>query len=480
MVTLRRTLAIILALAATAAPLRAQWGFMDALPKEEYAAHRAAVFARIGDGVAIVQGSAEWPSYQKFRQNAQFLYLTGVEVPRAIVVLDGRAKRTTLYLPKRTERMERSEGPLLGPGDAARAVTGADEVLDIAAFGEAVTRFGGERRTLWLPHRQESRFMGAPEASRNHEAATLGDKWDGRLTREAAFIENVRKAAPGVTVEDLDKVLDELRMVKSPREIALIREATRQASLAMIEAMRSTEPGLREIELEAIGDYVFKRNDSQSAAYYGLVAADTNAFWPHYHEGRDTLKAGQLVLFDYAPDFKYYTSDVTRMMPVSGRWTAEQKERYTAYLRLYQALMTSIRPNVAPKEVIAEAVRKMDAWMASQTFKSAKNRAAAERFVDGYRKSTRNSLGHMVGMEVHDAAVPYETLKPGMVFTIEPALTIPEDRVYIRLEDVILVTETGYENLSDMAPVEPEQIERVMKERGILQVDTPRKAVTVR
>jgi Xaa-Pro aminopeptidase len=124
--------------------------------------------------------------------------------------------------------------------------------------------------------------------------------------------------------------------------------------------------------------------------------------------------------------------------------------------------MTSIRPNVTPRAVILDAVGRMDAIMANYQFTNPKFRDAARQFVDNYRNGLGRSLGHMVGMEVHDVSGPMETLKPGMVFTIEPALTIPEDRVYIRLEDVIAITETGYENLSAFVPEDIEGVERIM------------------
>src|SRR5262249_50243237 len=123
-------------------------------------------------------------------------------------------------------------------------------------------------------------------------------------------------------------------------------------------------------------------------------------------------------------------------------------------------------PNASPRDVIQDAVAKMDRIVSGFTFTADAHRRAALEFVDRYRRNTANSLGHMVGMEVHDVNPPYDLLKPGMVFTIEPALTIAEDRTYIRLEDVIVITDTGYENLSAFAPVEPDAIEALMAETG--------------
>jgi Xaa-Pro aminopeptidase len=204
-----------------------------------------------------------------------------------------------------------------------------------------------------------------------------------------------------------------------------------------------------------------------------IVASGPSAYWPHYHAGTGILKPGDLVVFDYAPDFQYYSSDVTRMFPASGTFSPAQRELYTVYLRMYEALMQSIRPNVAPREIIREAVVKMDRVVTGTTFTSDIRKRAAVEFVDRFRSSTANTLGHTVGMEVHDVNPPYDVLKPGMVFTIEPALTIAEDRTYIRLEDVIVMTEAGYDNLSAFAPSEPDAIEKLMAETGRFEDATP-------
>ena len=441
--------------------------FTDALPKAEFEARRARLLEQIGDAAVVMQGTAETPSYVKFRQNNQFFYLTGVEVARALLIVDGRTRTSTLYLTPRDERAENSEGPVLTPGPEAQALTGVTSVQDRAAFTAAIDALGKDGRTLYLPHRPEALGAATPGYTRAHAEKSLADPWDGRLSREAAFIAKVKARAPRSAIKDLDPVLDGMRLIKSPREIALIREATRIAGLGIMEAMRAAEPGMFEYELEAVADYVFKKHNAQGIGYFALVAAGRNASWPHYHAAQSKVQNGQLVLFDYAPDYKYYTSDVTRMFPIDGRFTPDQRELYGVYLKLYQALMSSIRPGL-PSEILKDAVAKMDAILASTQFANAKNKAAATRFVESYRQSSqsgRSSLGHMVGMEVHDVTAPMPAgLRPGMIFTIEPAMTIPEDRVYLRLEDVILFTEKGYENLSSFVPVDPAAIEKLMAE----------------
>lgn len=438
--------------------------FTDSQPADHFAAQRAAVMRAIGDGAAILQGATEMPAYRQFRQSAQFFYLTGVEVPRAILVIDGRARSSTLFLEPRDERLERSEGPVLVPGPEAEALTGIERVLPRDEFDAVLAAIAADGRDIYTPFRPEALEAATTYQVNKHADRSAADKWDGRQSRESIFRAKLAAASPRSEIADLDRIIDGLRLIKSPREIALVREASRLAGEAMMEAMRVARPGMGEHEIEAVGDFVFKAHGASGVGYYALVATGTNASWPHYHGGRAPLGDGDLVLFDYAPAFNYYTSDVTRMFPANGRFTPRQREMYGVYLDLYNALMSSIRPGVTPAVIHADAHRKMTAVLETFTFADPKIRAAAERFVAGFAQPGDRGLGHWIGMEVHDVTAPYETLQPGMMFTIEPALTIPDERIYIRLEDAILITETGYENLSGFVPADIDGIERLMRE----------------
>jgi Xaa-Pro aminopeptidase len=264
-----------------------------------------------------------------------------------------------------------------------------------------------------------------------------------------------------------------MRAIKSPREIEVIREATRIAGLGIMEAMREAKPGMREYELQAPAEFVFKKHGAQGAAYFALVATGTNTLYSHYHKGTAVLQDGDLVQFDYAPDYNYYVSDVTRVFPANGKFTPWQREYYTIYLRLYQSLLTSIKPNVAPREIIKTAAARMDSVLNAYRFTDEKIKAAATTFVNRYKNSQSNSLGHTVGLEVHDVRLGSDVLKPGHLFTIEPAMIIPDLHFGIRLEDVILITETGYENLSAFVPVEIADIERLMAQKGVSEALLP-------
>jgi Xaa-Pro aminopeptidase len=456
-----------------ASPLAAQQGFTRFFPPAEFAARRAKIIEHIGDAVAVMQGTTERAGEEPLRQSNQFFYLTGVVEPRALLLIDGRTRQTTLFLqPYNEGRAGRAIGPYLGPGTAAAQVTGIDIVMPRDSFAPALARLAAEGRAIVTPYRAE--VLGSESAddpgalARNNKK----DPWDGRITREEAFLAHLKEAAPKSEIRNLDPLIDSLRAFKSPREIAVIREATRQAGVGIMEVMRDAKPGMHEYELEAAAEYVYKRGGAYGEAYFALIADGPNMPLTHYHRNESLLKDGDLIQFDWAPDYANYTSDVTRVFPANGRFTPRQREYYTIYLRLYQAVLTSIRPHVTGREIMDSAVIKMDRIMASYPVTDPKIKAAADAFVKAYRRNPdgtglRAVLGHSVGMEVHDVRNVTPTLEPGYIFTIEPQMTMEGGELSVRLEDMILITESGYEVLSGFVPIEIADIEALMKQPGL-------------
>lgn len=440
--------------------------FTDALPVAEFVARRAHIMAKIGDGVAILQGAAEKPGEQPFRQSNVFFYLTGVEVPRALVIIDGRTRKSTLFIQDVSRRVNMF-GPQLNPTADAPAMTGMDGVLVRDSFAVTLSALVRDHRTVFTTLRSEVTLSTGSGEANAYARATKADPWDGRASREEAFVAKMKAVSPELEVKPLDAVIDSMRAIKTPREIEILRTATHLAGLGIMEAMRDAQPGMHEYELQANAEFVFKKGGAQGAAYFPLVASGTNTRYTHYYKNTGVLQDGDLVQFDYAPDYKYYVSDVTRVFPANGKFTTRQREYYTIYLRLYQALMSSIKPYVAPRDIVKAAVVRMDSIMASFRFTDPLIEEAAKAFVDRYRTSRGNSLGHSIGIEVHDVGLMSETLQPGHIFTIEPAMIIESEHVGIRLEDVILITKTGYENLSGFVPLEIADIEKLMKEKGL-------------
>lgn len=459
---------------AGAASVSASEGFATLFTAAEFGERRARVMDEIGEGVAVVQGSTEWSGFRRFRQNAQFYYLTGVEVPRAVVVIDGKQRTTTLYLTPPAPPPPGSSAGIDPPGtmrpDAATAkLTGVEKVADRAEVMSVLATLAREGRTFFAPFRSESR-SGSPEVSTSLERANALDPLDGRPSREMALVQKLSALSARPT-QDLDPIVDRMRLIKSPAEVAVLREAARISQLGLMEAMRTSRPGVYEYEIVAAAEYEFRYHNAFGPGYFPVCATGVNGHWGHYHTAQSQLGPSEFVLFDYGPDYQYYLSDITRMWPSNGKFTARQREMYAVYLELYQALESSLRPRATPAEIIRDAADKMDRVLARFEFRDPKIRSAASAFVEHFRKD--KFPGHGIGMEIHDPPVPYreptvvwEALQPGMVITIEPIMRLPEERIMLRLEDIYVITETGFDKLSTLAPVEPAAIERLMSEQG--------------
>jgi len=451
--------------------------FRQDFPPEEFAARRGKVFEAIGtSSIALVQGAASPAGYTRFRQSNEFYYLCGIEIPHAYLLLDGAAKRTMLYLPHRNAGRERGEGKVLSAEDVeeVKKLSGVDDVFGTDILGEHLARYarGGSIRTILTP------FSPAEGAAMSRDLAVrvigdyAADPFDGRGSREGEFIQLLRTRFPQFAINDLTPTIDQLRIIKSPREITMLEKATRLSGLGLMEAMRSTVPDIYEYELDAVAKYVFYRDGAQGDAYFSLIASGQNAFWPHYNAGQRKMLDGDFLLMDYAPDVGYYMSDVTRMWPVNGKFSPVQRELYGFYLTCYRAILSHIRPAVTAQVIKQEAVRDMESALGTTKFSKPEYERAAREFVTSYKQgaaNARSGLGHWVGMATHDDGTDFGPLRAGMVFTIEPALVVPEEKIYVRLEDMIVITNTGARIISDFVPMDIEGIEKVMKEEGMLQ-----------
>ena len=451
--------------------------FRQDFPPEEFATRRAKVFEAIGaSSIALVQGAASPAGYTRFRQSNEFYYLCGIEIPHAYLLLDGATKRATLYLPHRNAGRERGEGKVLSAEDAeeVKKLSGVDDVFGTDLLGEHLARYarGGVIRTILTP------FSPAEGAAMSRDLAVrvigdyAADPFDGRGSREGEFIQLLRMRFPQFAINDLTPTIDQLRLIKSSREITMLEKATRLSGLGLMEAMRSTVPDIYEYELDAVAKYVFYRDGAQGDAYFSLIASGQNAYWPHYNAGQRKMLDGDFLLMDYAPDVGYYMSDVTRMWPVNGKFSPWQRELYGFYLTCYRAILSHIRPGVTAQVIKQEAVLDMESALGTTKFSKPEYERAAREFVTSYKQgaaNARSGLGHWVGMATHDDGTDYGPLRAGMVFTIEPALVVPEEKIYVRLEDMIVITDTGARIISDFVPMDIEGIEKVMKEEGMLQ-----------
>jgi Xaa-Pro aminopeptidase len=445
-------------------------------PPEEFKTRWQKIYDKIGDrAVALVQGAPSALGFSFPRQSNEFYYLSGVETPGAYLLLDGRSRKATLVLPPRNEALERAEGRILSAADAeqAKRSIGVDEVLSVEAMTNEwmrglLGRGGVAVYTFFSPAEGAEQSRGELLGS---NAAIAADYWDGRPSREAHFVSLLRSRFPRADVRDLTPILDELRSVKSPREIALIRRASQLAGLGILEAIKSSKPGVYEYQLDGAARYVFLINGARLEGYRSIIASGWTNIWNmHYYRNGDPLKDGDLVLMDYAPDYGYYTSDVGRMWPVNGKFSPQQRELLQFVLEYYKAVMTRIRPGLSVRSIMDEAKTAMEAVFKRTTFSKPIYEKAARNLVN----TGGGVFSHPVGMAVHDdGGYTRDALKPGQVFSIDPQLRVPEENLYLRYEDVIVITETGYENFTDFLPVELNEIEKLVGQGGVLQKVPP-------
>jgi Xaa-Pro aminopeptidase len=303
------------------------------------------------------------------------------------------------------------------------------------------------------------------DTAQNAQREVFSDPWDGRLDRMRWFIALLRQRCPATEIRDLAPILNELRFIKSLREVELLRMAGKLSARGVIEAMRSTRPGAWEHQLDAVMRYTYLVNGARDAGYRAIIASGANIRFGHYRANNAQLTDGDLVLVDCAPDYHYYTSDIGRMWPVNGRYSNVQRELYGFVVAYHKVFLDLIRPGVTAEQITADAAERM--------------RGVVERTRWSkpiYAQAARDALKwpyhmtHPVGMAVHDVGhYRGKPLQPGVVLTLDPTLRVPEEQLYIRSEDTLLITEDGYENFTADAPLELDDVERTIVQAGMLQ-----------
>lgn len=425
--------------------------------KSEYAIRRQKFMEKIPDGIAIIRGAQLDGSYNEYHQNNDFMYFSGVKIPDAVLIIDGARKESTLFFTI-TEREARGEGIQLDLVRNPKEVTGIENVYPIEQFSSQLSRLASDTRIFYTSFKpQELMRECSNEIFRTFQRTILLNEWDGRLTRELQFVKLLKERFPQVEIKDCSQMIWDLRIIKSPAEIELLRRAARIAVKAHIEIMRSTRVGMREYELAALYEYFCKKEGAQDLAYYTIVCSGENHPYGHYHEYDRTLQDGDFIVVDVGPDLDYYDIDITISYPANGKFTKRQRQVYEAVNAVHEASMKCYKPGVTLDEVrekVKEMLMKQGFDLSDKIFQS---------------RSMRGNFGHYVGMAVHDVGGSPMVLKPGMVIANEPAVNFPDEKIGVRIEDTILITEDGCEILTKGIPRTVEDIEALMKKDGVVQ-----------
>jgi Xaa-Pro aminopeptidase len=429
-----------------------------------HATRRARVFEemeRRGGGAMLLPAAEEKPrnadSEYIFRQDSDYAWTVGLDEPMGAALLVARKgeRKLVLFVRPRDREKEIWTGRRVGV-EGAKAVMGADEAFTVAEMDAKLPEWIEGAETLWF--------------RLGHEPA-----WDVRVAR---ILQDLRNAArlgkrPPAAIVDPGRILHELRLVKTPEEIARLRKAAEITAEAHMAAMRDGSAGRREHQVQAEIEYAFRRRGGSGPGYGTIVAAGPNSTILHYRAGDAVLADGQVCLVDAGGEYDWYTADVTRTFPVSGEFTKAQRDLYDLCLAVQKEGIQAVKPGATVDEVHDLTVRRLTEGLIGLGLLQG---TADERIADkAYRKYYMHRTSHWLGMDVHDVGDYYvggksRALAPGMVLTVEPGIYVAEDDegapaemrgVGIRIEDDVLVTEQGHENLTAAVPKEVQDLEAV-------------------
>jgi Xaa-Pro aminopeptidase len=443
----RAFLALVLATLLLAATVAASAG--GPVPLEEYAARRARLRAELEAPVVLFgySGREDVSPETTFRQEENFYYLSGHSEEEAALLLipvteEARAAQLPeeiLFLLPRNKPREHWDGVRLGPEDpGARERTGFAEVKPVAVLRADIERVAALFPTLYT-------LFPAPRA-------------DARAAHAQRWVAWLKEIVPHTNLADILATLGSMRQMKSRTEQALLRRAVEHTAAAHREAMQTVRPGLYEYEIAAHMEYSFKQAGCQRLGYPPIVGSGFNSTVLHYNSNGRLMQAGEVVLIDVGAECDGYTADVTRTLPVSGRFSERQREIYEIVLGAQNAVLAALKPGMTLAREGENSLYQIAYDYINSHGKDKKGGPLGPYFIHG--------LGHHIGLAVHDAGDPARPLEPGMVVTIEPGVYLPEENLGVRIEDVVLITEDGAELLTASLPRTVEEIERFMAAAG--------------
>ena len=420
-------------------------------PRNDYRARRQRLMEQLKDGVIVLIGAREEDLGEvgRFRQKNDFMYLTGVQTPAAYMmlipagVIPDKPAKEIVFVPPRDLKQENWTGPQIGPGAESEAMFGIQEVADSTTFKTRLSEL------LMSPAFKPDGSSGKP-AAKLYTLVPRGATT--QIERETHFVAMVKQTAPHVQVVDVKPFIAEMRKIKSPAEIELLQRAIDITGEAQREAMRAIKPGAFEYEAQAALEAAFTRNGAERAGFPSIVGSGIYSTVLHYNENHKKIEAGDTVVVDIGAEYSYYTADITRTYPASGKFTPRQREIYQLVLDAQRAAEKAYKPGVTLGQLNRVAIETIK----RSPLRDKQGNTLGKYFI--------HDLGHWLGMDVHDVG-KYSDMPTGSVFTIEPGIYIPEEKLGVRIEDDYIVTEKGLVKLSAKIPSELDEIERLMSAR---------------
>jgi Xaa-Pro aminopeptidase len=413
------------------------------------------------NSIAIIPGARETArsndTHYRFRQDSDFLYLTGFDEPDSIaVVTPGREQKYTLFVRPRDPAQEIWVGRRAGV-EGAKSELGADEAFPIAEFNEKLLDLLDGSKVLYY-------------------RLGVNEEMDKQLISTIASVRTLNRKPIAVpqTIIDPATIVHEMRVIKSDEEIEIMQVAADIAAEAHVEAMKAVRPGMKEYEVEALIEQIFRRRGANGPAYTSIVGAGANATVLHYINNDGELRDGELLLVDAGAEYKGYASDITRTFPISGRYSQGQREIYDLVLKAQMACVEMVRPGTTHEQLKQHSIEVLTEGMVELgLLKGSPDELIKEK---KHEQFYMHGLGHMLGIDVHDVGVYYQDkksrpLEPGVVMTVEPGIyvapntkDIPEKYlgIGVRIEDDVLCTNNGPRVLTTKVPKQAEEIETLM------------------
>jgi Xaa-Pro aminopeptidase len=415
-------------------------------PNSVYAARRAKLASQIDGPIVLwgLTGREESSQSYVFAQEDNFYYLTGHNEEGAGLLILPATKagnenwdgpREVLFLPAKNPDRERWDGVRMSPSDPGiEARTGFPAVQAFGELRSATEKLAKSYSNLYTILPYETELGGYP-----HEKEV--EQW-------------LQLAVPQTSLKDIRKPIWTLRQIKSPGELAFLKQAIELSLDAHLEAMKMMRPGLFEYQIAAKMVEVHAMGGSEAEGYAPIVGAGPNSVALHYDKLSRQIEDGDIVVLDVGAQYSGYSADITRTIPANGKFTHRQREIYDIVLGAQNAALSALKPGMDLCKKGDKSVYKISYDYINSHGKDVHGKSLGQYYIHG--------LGHGIGLDVHDPGESCKPLQPGMVVTMEPGIYIPEENLGVRIEDDVLITDTGYKFLSERLPRDPAEIEKIM------------------
>lgn len=379
--------------------------------------------------------------------NSDLFYLSGIEQEESLLLIcpdaEDEKHREVLFVRTASPELETWEGHKL-TREEARAISGIENVQWLSEFPRFWHRLMCESEHVYLN-------------TNEHKRAVVEVQ-----TRDARFVEETQRRYPLHDYQRLARLMHRLRVVKSDAEVALLQKAANITGQGFERVLKRLAPGVTEAEVEAEFAHEFIRNRARFA-YNPIIATGRNGCALHYIANEETCRKGELLLLDVAASYANYNADMTRTVPVNGRYSRRQKQVYNAVLRVFKALSASLRPGLKYRDWQREAEQRLEEECVGLGLLTLREIQRQKPDAPAFKKYFMHGVGHPLGLDVHDLGLMNQPMAAGWVMTVEPAIYIREENLAVRLENDILIGAEKNTDLMAHIPIEPDEIEELMK-----------------